>query len=445
MHTHRYTRVTLSLCLTAALLLLCACNGGTEQKALPAKVSYTILRDEPLTLVTELPGRVSAYMVSEVRPQVSGIVQKRLFEEGSDVAAGQTLYQIDPALFQADFNNAEANLAKANANEVSARLLAERYQKLIKVNAVSRQECDDAEAAHIQAGAEVRAAREAVNTAAINLGYTRVTAPVAGRVGRSYVTPGALVTRNQSEALSTIQHLDVVYVDITQANTELLRLARLSQGENGASGVSAVSGNKASATVRLRLEDGTPYARRPGDGLSGPEGLAGLGVPGGPGGQEPDWMEGELLFSEVTIDKSTGAVTLRAAFPNPDHVLLPGMHVRAALIEGDLESALLVPQRCVSRGNRGEAFVYILHETEPAGNGEGSFTNGEESFTVERRPVEIARSVGNRWLIASGLSAGERLLFEGHIKARPGQTVRGSDMGQTDVFSASAGNSQYVR
>ena len=410
-----FRHIRLASCLLVTVFLLCACEQQQQQSAPPPKVHFKVLESESVALTTELPGRVSAYMVSEVRPQVSGIIQERLFEEGTDVSRGQVLYQIDPALFEASFNNARANLAKAEANEVSAKLLAERYQKLVKVNAVSKQECDDAVAAHLQAAAEVQAVRESVNTARINLGYTSITAPVSGRVGRSFITPGALVTQNQAEALATIQHLDVVYVDVSQSNNDVLRLRRaLESGRMSSDG-------SGSARVRLRLEDGTPYARK------APERADG----------SPDWIEGDLLFSDVTIDRSTGAVTLRAKFPNPEKLLLPGMYVRASLEEGVLDSALLVPQKSVLRDNRGRPFVYVLRENAEAGTG--------GSFAVETRPIEVARSIGNSWLVSSGLEPGERLLLEGHLKARPGQLVSGIDVGRDESFSAALPQSSNVR
>lgn len=399
-------------------LLLCGCEAERPQNAPPPKVLFSVVQGESLALGAELPGRISAYMVSEVRPQVSGIIQKRLFEEGSDVREGQQLYQIDPSLFTAAFNNAQANLAKAEANEISARLLSERYNKLVKINAVSKQECDDALAAYRQAKAEVQAAKESLQTARINLSYTQVTAPVSGRVGRSFVTPGALVTQNQPEPLSTIQHLDSVYVDITQSNTELLRLRRaLEKGHLKSNG-------KDAARIRLRLEDGTPYAVRQPDENSD---------------AEPEWIEGELLFSDVTIDKSTGAVNLRARFPNPDKILLPGMYVRAIVEEGVMEAAVLVPQKSVLRDNRGRAFVYVLHEEPAADSGTG------DTYQVQMRHVEIVRSVGARWLVNSGLEPGERLLVEGHMKARNGQLVSGSPVIPSETFSASLKQSETVR
>lgn len=379
------------------LITLAGCDGKPAGQAPPPGVRYTVIAGERLSLITEQPGRVSSFMVSEVRPQVTGILQTRFFEEGADVEGGQVLYQIDPALFEADCNSAEANLAKARANEVSARLLAERYGKIVKSNAVSRQEYDDAVAVHAQAVAEVEAARQALETARINLGYTRVTAPVSGRISRSFVTPGALVTRNQAQPLATIQHMNSVYVDITQSNTELLRLRRaLAAGDLQATGPD-------SAKVKLKLEDGSPYVRR-----------------GAPDGADPVWVEGDLLFSDVTIEKSTGVVNIRAKFENPDDELLPGMYVRGIIEEGVLDKAVLVPQRAVMRDTAGASYVYVLSK-------EGVEADAADNiFSVQKRPVDINRNVGNRWLISSGLEPGDLLLVEGHLKAKPGAKVSGT-------------------
>lgn len=408
--SHSFGIIMIFFCIPA---FLTGCESAPEQpRALPP-TKYTVVSGERLTLTTELPGRVSAYMVSEVRPQVSGIILERFFEEGADVTAGQILYQIDPALFEAAYNNAKANLAKAEANEVSARLLSERYAKLVKVSAVSRQECDDALAAHRQAKAEVQASREALQTAAINLGYTKVTAPVSGRIGRSYVTPGALVTQNQADPLSTIQQLDSVYVDVTQSNTELLRLRRaLVTGHIS-------SGGPESAKVKLKLEDGSPYAR------ISPDNNA-----------QPEWIEGELLFSDVTIDKGTGAVNIRARFPNPAKELLPGMYVRAVVEEGLMDSAVLVPQKAVQRDMRGRSYVYVLSREEDA---------AEDAYKVDLRYVEIGRNHGNKWHLTSGLEPGELLLLEGHLKARPGSLVSSVYVPAENALSARRASTTKTR
>lgn len=409
--------------LTLVLASLSGCDSQQPRGAGHPGVMYTVVRGEKLILTTELPGRVSAFMTSEVRPQVTGIIQQRLFEEGADVEAGQVLYQIDPALFEADYNNAAANLAKAEANEVSARLLAERYSRIIRSNAVSRQEYDDALAAHVQALAAVEAAKQALETARINLSYTRVTAPVSGRISRSYVTPGALATRNQSQPLATIQHLDSVYVDVTQSSTEILRLRRaLAGGELLPVGAEV-------ARVKLKLEDGAPYARR---------------QPDTPLADEPDWIEGDMLFADVTIERGTGVVNVRAKFDNPDKMLLPGMYVRAVFEEGMMENAVLVPQRAVMRDTEGRSYVYVLTK-------EGTEAESAENvFAVQRRQVEINRNIGNRWLLSSGLAPGDKLLIEGHLKTRPGRIVSGiaiskTFVGSDEILSAGSLTSQDVR
>ena len=402
----RNTAIFVSL--IGILFALAGCEKQAGQRASSlTEVRYTEVRGERLVLTSELPGRVSALMVSEVRPQVTGIIQERLFEEGMDVTAGQVLYRIDPALFQAGLNNARAGLAKAEANEVSARLLAGRYGKIIKTNAVSRQEYDDALAAHKQARADVEAARQALETASINLGYSEIKAPVGGRIGRSFVTPGALVTQNQAAALATIQHLDTVYVDLSQSNTELIRLRR-------AFAANAMESSGAdSARVKLKLEDGSPYARFTAASFEE---------------EEPDWIEGDLLFSDVTIEKSTGVVNIRARFENPSKVLLPGMYVRAVVEEGVLQNAVLVPQKTVMRDTRGRAMVYVLKESQDAAHTDG--------FTVEQRYVELNRNVGNQWLIGSGLEPGEKLLVDGHLKVRPGHLVAGVPLDSGEFLSA---------
>ena len=389
-------KITLVLMLALVPLFLSACEDKPRPAGGPAQVRYLAVQGTKLVMTTELPGRVSAFMTSEVRPQVTGIVQTRLFEEGADVEAGQVLYQIDPALFQAAYNNAEAELQKARANEVSARLLAERYGKIIRSNAVSRQEHDNAVSAWLQAKAAVEASAQALEAARINLEYTRVTAPVRGRISRSFVTPGALVIMNQPQPMAVIQHLDNVYIDITQSSTILLRLRRaLAGGEMSPMDV-------ARATVRLKLEDGAPYARPKQGGEDG----------------EPDWIEGDLLFADVTVDKSAGIVNIRARFDNPYKALLPGMYVRAIFDEGVIEDALLVPQRAVMYDTDGSAYAYVLLKT-------ADTPPGDDIFTVARRPVTMQGNYGTNWLISSGLAPGDLLLLDGHLKTRPGLAVKG--------------------
>ena len=404
-----------------AALLATACEqspgsgpGGSNGSGGPAlaEVRYLDVNAERVTLTRELPGRISAFKVSEVRPQVGGIIQTRLFEEGADVEAGQVLYQIDPALYQAAYNNAKANLGRAEANEEAARLLAERYTSLVRSNSVSRQERDDAVAAYRQLRAEIEACRQTLESAAINLGYTTIIAPVSGRIGRSSVTEGALVTQNQNAALATIQQISPVYVDVTQSSAQMLRLKRaLASG-------ALQSGGESAARVRLLLEDGTPYLRPGGDG----------------------WLEGNLLFSDISVDESTGSVSIRARFDNPEGLLLPGMYVRAVLVEGVMDAAVLVPQRAVTRDNRNRPQVYVLTpQDNPA---------GKDAYQVTPRAVEIDRDHEGRWLLASGLAPGERLLVDGLQKVRPGQTVTGTalsdNMADTAVGTVAAASAASV-
>jgi membrane fusion protein, multidrug efflux system len=350
------TRTRLAGC---GAFLLAACSAHqAPPPAAPAKVSVVTLRNEPVPITTELPGRVTAYRTADVRPQVNGIIVKRLFVEGSDVKAGQQLYQIDPAPYKAAYDSAVAA-------EASSRALEERYKPLVEANAVSKQDYDNAVAAHLQAQA-------AVETAHINLVYTKVLSPISGRIGRSLSTEGALATANQATALATVQQLDPVYVDVTQPSTTLLRLRReaaaglLQQDEAGR------------AQVRLRLEDGSDYSHL-----------------------------GKLEFSEVSVDQGTGSVTLRALMPNPERLLLPGMFVREEIQEGVRQGAVLAPQQGISHDQKGRPTALVVG------------TNN----TVEPRLVETDRAVGDQWLVISGLKAGDRIVVEGLQAARPGATV----------------------
>lgn len=337
------------------------------------EVEVVTLAPQRVEITTELAGRTSSYLIAEVRPQVSGIIKQRLFREGSDVKAGEVLYQIDPATYQAAVDSAKAALAKSEANLFAARLKAERYKELVAIKAVSEQNYDDAYAALKQAEADTAANQAALETARINLAYTRLTSPIAGRIGRSSVTPGALVTANQASSLATVQQLNPIYVDVTRSSAELLRLKRAL-----ASGALKTAG-MGQARVSLVLEDGSAYPQ-----------------------------EGTLQFSEVTVDQGTGAITLRAVFPNPQHDLLPGMYVRAILETGVDERALLVPQQGVTRNNRGEATVLVL----------------DNEDRVQMRTVELSRALGDKWLVASGLTAGERVIVEGLQKVRPGDKAK---------------------
>lgn len=376
-NTTRSLFISLSL---AAALFGC---GGDKQAAGPAQaqepeVSITTIAPEQVTLTTVLAGRTSAYQISEVRPQVGGIIQKRTFKEGGDVKVGEMLYQIDPATYQAAYDNAKATLAKAEANAVPARLKGKRYGNLSKVNAVSQQDNDDAQAAMNQADAEVVAARAALETARINLSYTRVTSPITGRIGKSNVTPGALVTASQADPLTTVQQTDPMYVDVTQSSAEVLRLKRdLASGKLKKSGTNG-------AKVKLLFEDGAPYP-----------------------------LEGSLQFSDITVDQSTGVITLRALFPNPQQDLLPGLYVRAVLEEGIEENAILVPQQAVTRDSKGNALVMAL----------------KPDNTVEARPITVSRVVGDKWLVSEGLAAGDRIIVEGLQKAKPGMKVKPIEAG----------------
>lgn len=363
--------------LAAVSLTLAACGQGKGGAAGgmgaggPTPVGVVVVKTEPVTLTSELQGRTSAYLVSEVRPQVGGIVKARLFQEGGYVRAGQPLYQIEPATFQAAVNSAQAGLAQAQATYTAAKLKADRYKELVAVNAVSKQDNDDAQAAAQQASANVAAQKAALDTARINLGWTRVVAPISGRIGKSSVTPGALVTASQATALATIQNLDKIYVDLTQSSAELLQLQRdLAGGQLGRSG---------SAQVSLKLEDGSTYP-----------------------------TQGRLEFSDVTVDQTTGSFGLRATFDNPNGTLLPGMYVRATLGKGVASNGVLVPQAGVSRDPKGNATVTVV---------------GAKGL-AEIRPITVGQTVGDKWLVTSGLKVGDQVIVEGLQKVRPGAPVK---------------------
>ena len=398
------------------LMFICNIWLGCEKENKEPKISmpsvaYIKLTPSNITLTTELPGRTSAYIVSDVRPQVSGIIQERLFIEGTDVKAGDVLYQIDPSLYQAAYNNANATLMEAEANEMSTRLLAERYGKIVDINAVSKQEYDNAVAAHAQAKAKVAAAKAALESASINLDYTKIISPVSGRIGRSSITPGALVTQNQMEPLATVQQLDTMYIDVTQSSTEWLRLKNaLETGALKSSGEGAMQ-------ATLKLENGNFYTQR----LPQKKPDTGEIIKDADGNIEykVGLVIGELKFSDVTVEQSTGAITIRAVFPNQNGILLPGMYVRAIIEEGINEHAILIPQKAVIKDNRGRATAFILTKNSTA---QGS----EETYTVEQRILTIDRSVDNQWLISEGLAPDELLVVEGIIKIRPGQSVKGS-------------------
>lgn len=376
---------------TAILAVALLLGGCGQQKAAapppsgPPEVGIIVVKPEKASLTTELSGRTAPRLIAEVRPQVSGIIRKRLFTEGSDVKAGQVLYEIEPASFEAAYASAKAVQARVEASLVSLRLTEERYRELVKIKAVSQQEYDNASAALKQAEAELAAAKAALDVARINLAYTKVTAPISGRIGRSSVTDGALVTASQAAALATIQQLDSMYVDVTQTTADMLRLK-----QNLANGVMKKSG---SAQVKLVLEDGSKYP-----------------------------LPGTLKFSEVTVEQSTGSVTLRAIFPNPGQVLLPGMFVRAILEEGVNENAILIPQRGVTRNPKGDAVIMVV---------------GAED-KVEARPIKVVRTVGDSWLVSEGVKPGDRVILEGLQKARPGTPVKAVPFGSKPVETAPA-------
>jgi membrane fusion protein (multidrug efflux system) len=381
--TDKLARLAMAGVLSAAVALTgCEQQGATggppPGQSLP-EAGFVVIHHEPVTLTVELSGRISPQMVAEVRPQVGGIIQKRFFTEGGDVKAGQPLYQIDPATYQAAYTSARALLARSEANVFSLRQKAKRYKELVTINAVSRQEYDDITAELKQAEADIEVGKAAVDTARINLAYTSISAPISGRIGRSSVTPGALVIANQASALATIQQLDPVYVDVTQSSADLLRLKRsLTSGE--------LTNNHADqAKVRLLLEDGTAYP-----------------------------LEGTMKFSEVTVDPGTGSITLRAQFANPDQLLLPGMFVRGIVQEGVQDQAMLVPQRGVSRDPAGQAVALVAGDND----------------VVERRVLKTERAVGDAWLVTDGLKIGERVIVEGLQRIRPGITVKAVPFGE---------------
>ncbi|WP_317177596.1 efflux RND transporter periplasmic adaptor subunit [Pectobacterium sp. HCp5_1] len=363
-------------------LMLAGCDSGNNQQGgaqqqMP-EVGIVTLKTEALNVMTELPGRTSAYRIAEVRPQVGGIILKRNFVEGSDVKAGASLYQIDPATYQASYNSAKGSLAQAQAQAEIARLTVNRYKPLLGTNYVSKQDYDQAVATSRQADAAVQAAKAAVDTAQINLAYTKVNSPIEGRVGKSTVTEGALVATGQATALTTVQQLDPIYVDVTQSSNDFLQLKK--ELENG-----TLKQSEGKANVRLLLENGTEYTEA-----------------------------GTLEFSDVTVDETTGSITLRAIFPNPQHNLLPGMFVRARLDSGVNPTALLVPQQGVTRDPRGQATAMVV--------GEGD--------KVEPRTLKTSKAVGDKWLVTEGLKAGDRVIVTGLQKIRPGAQVKAKEVAQ---------------
>ncbi len=369
-------RLSIVAILGLSALGMSGCGRGDKDATAnkpPPEVAVVTIQAEVVALTAELPGRTSPFAISDVRPQITGIIQARLFQEGATVKAGQPLYQIDPAAYQASFDQAKAQLAYAQANIRTTRLKAERYAELLKINGVDKQDSDDAAAAYGQAVALVAEDAASLESARINLAYTRITSPITGRIGTSSFTQGALVTTGQSSALTTVQTLDPIYVDIVQSTSDLLKLRRaLAKGALSDTG-------PASTAVKLTLDDGTPYA-----------------------------PEGQLKLTDVTVDQTTGSVTLRAVFPNPDAILLPGMYVRAIVPQGSDPAAVLAPQRGVTRDPSGKAIAMIV-------DAEGK---------AQSRDIETGRMVGNRWLVTKGLNAGDRVIVDGLQNVKPGEPVR---------------------
>ncbi|MCS3431913.1 efflux RND transporter periplasmic adaptor subunit [Klebsiella sp. BIGb0407] len=362
-------------------LALTGCNEKESQQSAPPppEVGVVTLKSEPLQITNELPGRTSAYRVAEVRPQVSGIILKRNFTEGSDVQAGVSLYQIDPAPYQAAYNSANGQLAQSQASANIAQLTVKRYQKLVGTQYISKQDYDQAVATAQQANAAVVAAKAALESARINLAYTKMTSPISGRTGMSSVTEGALVTSGQTNALVTVQQIDPIYVDVTQSSGEFLRLKQ----ELAAGKLKQENGQ---AKVKLVTNDGVAYQQ-----------------------------EGTLEFSEVTVDPSTGSITLRAVFPNPDKSLLPGMFVRAELEEGINPTAILVPQQGITRTPRGEASAMIV----------------DKDNKVAVRQLTTGAAIGNKWLVTEGLQDGDRVIITGLQKIKPGVQVNAQEVAES--------------
>jgi membrane fusion protein (multidrug efflux system) len=375
------------LVLAAAALVLAACSkpaaGGRDGAARPAgEAGYVELRAQSVPLRIELPGRTTAFETSEVRPQVAGIIQQRLFTEGSVVKAGQLLYQIDPRLYESALNQARADLASALANAEAAKARSERSAELAKTDLVSRQDLLDTQSASAAAQAATEKARAGVAAAEINLQFTRVSAPITGRIGRSVVTTGALVSAAQATPLATIQRLDPIFVDIQQSSSELLALRRQVAGGDL---------ERASTSVSLKLEDGSPYPHK-----------------------------GVLQFAESVVDPSTGTVTVRARFPNPDGWLLPGMYVRAEFSPVQARSAVLVPQQAISRDPKGNATALVINAESKA----------------ELRTVTTERTVGDQWVVSAGLHAGDKLIVEGLGRIQAGQAVTPVAITATEASTA---------
>ena len=379
--------LTVMIVLSGCSLAGCKDQAPAASSSGPVPVTVQRVEARQIGLSSELPGRTAAFRIAEIRPQVSGLILKRQFVEGADVKAGEVLYRIDPALFQAELDNTEAALTRAEANLPAVRSRAQRFTKLLPVKAVSQQDHDDAIAALRQTEADVESLKAQVKAARINLQYTKILAPISGRIGRSNVTEGAIVTAYQAMSLATIQQLDPIFVDVPQSTTELLRLRqRLEQGQLDQQG-------EGQGKVRLILEDGSIYHQ-----------------------------EGSLQFRDVSVDPTTGSVILRAVFPNPHGDLLPGMFVRAEIREGVNPQAILIPQQAVSRDRKGNPSVLVV----------------DEQNRVEQRMLTLDRAINDRWLVTAGLAVGDQIIVEGLQKVRPGvevQAVMREDNSRTDSKS----------
>jgi membrane fusion protein, multidrug efflux system len=378
MYSSKIVLRSLGVCSLLAALATTGCSpkgaaSPTQAEPPPVEVGVVTVKAESVPVTTELPGRIDAVRVAQVRARVAGILLKQLFKEGADVKEGDILFQIDPAPLQAAYDSAKANLAKAEANQTQAQAKADRYKNLVEFNAVSKQDYVDAVATAQQAGADVLAAKAALETATLNLGYTKVTAPISGKIGKAKVTEGALVGQNEATELAVIQQMDPIYFDFTQSSTDVLKLRQALKKGN----LQSVSPD--SVKVSLLLEDGTVYA-----------------------------SEGKLMFSDISVDPTTGMITLRAEFPNSERMLLPGMFARARLDLAMNNDALTVPQRGVARGPNGTATVLVV----------------DAENKVQSRLVQPETAVGDKWVVSSGVKAGDRVIVEGLQKVRPGATVK---------------------
>ncbi len=369
------TRLAKLAILPLLALALAACQSASPSPQQPTAVSVSVITasTEKLAMTTELPGRTQAYLVAEIRPQVNGLIQKRVFEEGSEVKAGSILYQIDPAPYRAAYDQAVAAVAVAEAKIPPAKARVERFKSLVAIHAVGQQDYDDAVSALQTAEAGAASAKAAMETARINLEYTLIKSPIAGRIGRSSVTVGALVNAYQGVPLAVVQQLDPIYVDVIEASADILRLEKSME-----SGLLRQD-KEATRKVKLILEDGSVYP-----------------------------LEGTLQFRDITVDQSTGSVTLRAVFPNPDKILLPGMFVQAVIEEGVNDQAILLPQQCISRDNKGNPFTWVVGQDGKA----------------EMRFLQLDRAIGDKWLVTKGIAPGEQIIYEGALKLRPGTAVK---------------------